>query len=375
MTEGEAQVAVWGGRRAIGAAFLGLSLFAASACGSGAEAGEDGGPSPASLDKAGESASPSTEPRKPITLAFAGDLSFQGTLRKRLDDPARALGPAASALGRANLSMVNLETAVTSVGIPAPKPTAFRAPKSAFTALREAGVDVTTMANDHGMDYGQTGLRDTLREIDRAGHPVVGVGQDAADAFRPYIATAKDSRVAFIAATQLFDENLAGAWTASAAQGGMASTRDLARLLAAVREARAKADVVVVYLHWGRASSGCPSPEQRRLADELLAAGADVLVGAGSGVIQGGGYVPGGFVQYGLGTFQAEGAQGAAARSGVLTLTLTLTGRSVTSVKWEPVELKGGVPHLVKGAAATAAVRDWAALRGCAGVEASATPR
>ena len=58
--------------------------------------------------------------------------------------------------------MVNLETAITEGGSPASKEYNFRAPAGAFEALRVAGVDVVTMANNHGVDYGAGGLADTL---------------------------------------------------------------------------------------------------------------------------------------------------------------------------------------------------------------------
>ena len=59
--------------------------------------------------------------------------------------------------------MVNLETAITTGGTPAPgKQFTFRAPAAALTALKAAGVDVASMANNHGMDYMQSGLADSL---------------------------------------------------------------------------------------------------------------------------------------------------------------------------------------------------------------------
>ncbi|MBC6460973.1 CapA family protein, partial [Actinomadura sp. HBU206391] len=97
---------------------------------------------------------------QPFTVAFGGDVHFEGQLRARLDaDPGTAFGPVAERLKSADLAMVNLETAVTTGGAPAPKQFVFRAPPAAFQAVRSAGVDVVTMANNHGMDYGEAGLR------------------------------------------------------------------------------------------------------------------------------------------------------------------------------------------------------------------------
>ncbi len=83
-----------------------------------------------------------------MTLAFGGDVHFEGVIRSRLtSNPATAVGPIASMLRRADLAMVNLETAITTRGTPQSKSFTFRAPASAFQALKAAGVDVATMAN------------------------------------------------------------------------------------------------------------------------------------------------------------------------------------------------------------------------------------
>ena len=97
-----------------------------------------------------------------MTFAFGGDVHFEGNLRWRLSDPGRALAGVAPLLASADVAMVNLETAITERGTPQTKAYNFRAPATAFTALRSAGVDVTTMANNHGIDYGPVGLGDSL---------------------------------------------------------------------------------------------------------------------------------------------------------------------------------------------------------------------
>ena len=143
-----------------------------------------------------------------MTLAFGGDVHFEGVVRPRLADPATALAPIQPVLAGADLAVVNLETAVTDRGTPAPKQYLFRAPATAFPALRAGGVTVATMANNHGMDYGVVGLADSLAAAAAAGFPVIGIGTDAAAAYAPYLTTIKGQRIAVLAATQVLDENL-----------------------------------------------------------------------------------------------------------------------------------------------------------------------
>src|SRR6185312_8720810 len=75
-----------------------------------------------------------------VTLAFAGDVHFTGRTAKLLSDPATAFGPVAAVLRSADFAAVNLETSVTSRGVPQPKTYHFRTTPAAFTALRDAGV-------------------------------------------------------------------------------------------------------------------------------------------------------------------------------------------------------------------------------------------
>src|SRR4029453_1863343 len=107
-------------------------------------------PATTSAQRAGHTREPTGQP---VTLAFGGDVHFEGAIAARLAaNPATTFGPIAGVLPRADLAVVNLETAITQRGTPAPKDFTFRAPPPALTALKEAGVDVATMANNHGLD-------------------------------------------------------------------------------------------------------------------------------------------------------------------------------------------------------------------------------
>jgi poly-gamma-glutamate capsule biosynthesis protein CapA/YwtB (metallophosphatase superfamily) len=305
----------------------------------------------------------------PVTLAFGGDVHFEGVIRNRLTgDPESTFGPIASVLRGADLAMVNLETAITTRGTPQGKSFTFRAPPSAFRALKGAGVDVATMANNHGMDYGQIGLQDSIQAAEDADFPVVGIGTNADRAFRPYRVTIHGQRIAIIGATQVLDDSLAAAWTAGDDKPGLASAYQVDRLLEAVRSARRSADTVVVDLHWGKELAHCPLDRQRALAPRLVKAGADVIVGSHAHVLLGAGYLGAAYVDYGLGNFVFYASGGEAARSGVLTL--TVRGRAVTKASWTPAVISGGIPIPMDGSAADQAIASWKDLRGCTGLAA-----
>jgi poly-gamma-glutamate capsule biosynthesis protein CapA/YwtB (metallophosphatase superfamily) len=129
------------------------------------------------------------------------------------------------------------------------------------------------------MDYGVESLRQTLQaEID-SGFSIIGIGANDTEAYAPLIADIRGQRVAVVAATQVLDGSLANAWTATPTQPGLASAKPIDRLVRAVAEARTQADTVAVFLHWGLERATCPTGDQQSLAETLVDAGADIVVG------------------------------------------------------------------------------------------------
>ncbi len=309
----------------------------------------------------------------PITLAFAGDIHFQNQLRPRLANPETALAPLRPQLSAADLTVANLETAVTTRGRPEDKRYRFRAPPSAFAAVAAAGVDVVTMANNHAVDYGPVGLRDTLAAAARAPLAVVGIGSDAEQAFAPYVARIRGTTVAVIGADGVPDPTTRH-FAADGDSAGIAVAVQPDRLLAAVRAARRRADVVVVYLHWGQERVGCPTSYQRELARRLAGAGADVVVGSHAHIQLGAGMLDDTFVAYGLGNFVWY-SRNNRLQSTTGVLTLTLEGRSVRGVRWTPGRVGAdGLPRFASGDQAERLRREFADLTGCTGLGRIGTP-
>ncbi|HZP28297.1 MAG TPA: CapA family protein [Acidimicrobiia bacterium] len=300
---------------------------------------------------------------QPVTFAFAGDTHFEAGLRaKVLADPNGGfLAPIAPVLSGADLAMVNLETSVAETGTPLVKQYVFHAPIAAFSALRGAGVDVVTMANNHGTDYGQAGLDQTLAAIKTSQFPVVGIGADLDQALTPYRTVVKGQRITIFGASQVIDGQVA-----TATQGGVADARDPTALVAAIQAARADSDTIVVYLHWGVEGDTCPGAGPRATAQRLIDAGADVVVGSHSHRQEGAGHLGTGFVDYGLGNFIWYNEAGVSGDSGVLLL--TVTGRDTDGSQWVPARIQGGVPTPLGGPAADRAVAAWDGLRACAGL-------
>jgi poly-gamma-glutamate synthesis protein (capsule biosynthesis protein) len=289
---------------------------------------------------------------------------FAGRASRLLSDPATAFGPIAAVLRSADFTAVNLETAVTGRGVPQPKTYHFRTSPAAFTALRDAGVDLVTMANNHVLDYGTVGLADTLAALRAARFPYVGIGMNATAAWAPYVATIKGIKIAVVGVSQVAE--LASSWVATGSRPGEANAIDLGRTLAAVRAARRLASIVIVFMHWGTEGQACPDPAQLSLARKLAAAGAGVIVGAHAHMLQGSGWLGRTFVAYGMGNF-LWWERSYSTATGVLEL--TLHPHAPLTARFIPAVVSGtGQPVADRGAAARQAAARYASLRACAGL-------
>jgi hypothetical protein len=320
-------------------------------------------------------ASSPTRDRGPVTLAFAGDAHFEFHLTRLFRNPAAGLGPIDDVLSDADVTVVNLETAITTRGAPEPKELEvpenryyFRTSPAALDVLAAAGVDAVTMANNHGADYGLQGMRDTLRAKSESPISVIGVGRNRREAFAPYRVTVRGTEIAVVAADASPREGASTLWGATADEPGIAAAREPRprALLEQVRRLARSADVVVVFLHWGREYDACATPEQQVTAAALSRAGADVIVGSHAHRLLGSGWHPdGSYVNYGLGNFVWY--HDLAPDTGVLKL--QVEDGEVVSDEWVPALIQpDGRPAPLTGSAAERASAQWRATRTCADV-------
>lgn len=303
-----------------------------------------------------------------VTLAFAGDASFQGLGPAASSDPAGLLRAIAPTLGDADVTMVNLETAVGSGGAPEAKAFKFQAPAAVLDALDHAGVDVVSMANNHGMDYGLGGLQSTLAIKAESKVKILGIGENAAEAYAPHIAEVRGQRIGFLALNDVFDASLVSKWTAGEDKAGIASSKatHADEVEAAVRSLRKQVDTLVVFLHFGTETQTCPNERQKQLVDQLSDSGADIIVGSHAHRLQGVGFVGDRLVAYGLGNFIFKAPSAVGRKSGVLKV--KVTGRRIDSFNWIPAQIRGEVPVPLTGQAAAEAQSEMGQLQACAGV-------
>ncbi len=205
-------------------------------------------------------------------------------------------------LKAADLAFGNLETPVAPAGGRPGVPFVFNAPAELPQALVAAGWTFVSTANNHSFDQGPKGIRETLERLDAVGLAHAGSGTTRAEAETPRILERNGLRIALLAFTDIFNVDLNGKPDAP-----WVRPLDLADALPAIQAVRPQVDAVVVSVHWGNEYQHQPSPRQRDAARQLVAAGADVILGHHPHVLQPVTWVEAegrrGLVAYSLGNF------------------------------------------------------------------------
>ncbi len=251
---------------------------------------------------------------KSVTMAFGGDVCFHDeyanmySLKNRGGKMDSSLS--ADLLGemrQADILMVNNEFSYSLRGEPLPeKAFTFRSRPENVELLHEMGVDIVSLANNHVYDWGEDALFDTLDTLKNAGIPYIGAGRNLDEAKKPYYFEINGRTIAYVSATQVErndNPDTKGATEVTAGTFRCFSEEEFGRLLEVVKEADAKADITVVYIHWGTENTDELHWAQEWQAPELVEAGADLIVGDHPHCLQGIDFIEGVPVFYSIGNF------------------------------------------------------------------------
>jgi poly-gamma-glutamate synthesis protein (capsule biosynthesis protein) len=267
--------------------------------------------------------------------------------RLRAKGPGAVFGGVSSILSQADLLVANLECVISDQGSPQPKSYTFRAPPVAVQALAQAGFDVVGLANNHSLDYGIVALADMFSRLRESGIAYVGAGADAGAARAPVILDRNGVRVAFLSYVNVPVEGRTAfdtrSWTAGIETPGVAWA-DPAAISQDVSQARSLADVVVVLLHAGLEGYSVYTTLQQTLAHTAVDAGATLVLGSHSHVLQPVERYKGGLIVYSLGNFVFDGFLAPSNYSAIFSA--TLTPRGLQSYEWVPVVIEHGLPRL-----------------------------
>lgn len=169
-------------------------------------------------------------------------------------------------------------------------------------ALAWAGFDLMSVATNHIKNCGvplcgDSAFFDTLENLRRVGIQPVGAGKNLADAMQPVVVAVNGVRFGFVSQGQIEQSAFAGEGTPGIA------VLSKENMETAIANARRVSDVVIAMPHWGPENVAWPNWSQQTLAHQIVAAGADLVVGNHTHVVQAIQTIDGVPVFYGLGNF------------------------------------------------------------------------
>lgn len=216
-----------------------------------------------------------------VRLLFAGDAMLGRRVAPiAAADPDGLFADVRRVIRSADLAAVNVESPLTTRPHASANPYALEADPETARLLGQAGFDMAGLANNHAGDAGRASVLDSIEAVKNAGMRSIGAGSTIDAAWAPVVVGVDGIDVAFLAV----DGSEQGV-TATEELAGIASW-DPVRAKAAIEQARATADVVVVGLHGGVEYRTLPDPLLGPIAEQLAAWGADIVWGHGPHVEQ-----------------------------------------------------------------------------------------
>ncbi len=247
---------------------------------------------------------PSFLKRNPsITLVFVGDIMLDRGVKEKVKkygngDWKFPFLKVAKELQEADILIGNLEGPISNKGKKVGSIYSFRAEPEVIEGLKFAGFDLLSVANNHIFDYGREAMEDTFKRLKEAKIYPLGGGFNQKEACEPLIKKIKGTKIAFLAFTNLGSPF----WQATMEKSGICWLEE-EKMKEKIKEAKEKAEIVIVSFHYGTEYLLKPTEFQIRISRVAIESGADLVVGHHPHVIQPIEKYKEGYIAYSLGNF------------------------------------------------------------------------
>lgn len=199
----------------------------------------------------------------------------------------------------ADMVFANLEGSISDIGADTGKPYSFRFEPEVAKALKNAGIDIVSLANNHMLDWGRDSLCATLTHLKNVEIASVGAGCNTLEAEAPHIIRLGNTNIALLAYTEFYQ----GAH-ATETRAGM-SEYNISKIIQRIEDLKKneEIDLVFVSMHWGDEYKTRAVMNQVEIGKKIIDAGADVIIGHHPHVAQEIERYGKGWIIYSLGNF------------------------------------------------------------------------
>lgn len=238
---------------------------------------------------------------KPIKLLFVGDVMFDRGVKRNVDKHLNGdynlLFQNTSYIQDADIAFLNLEGPAAESGRNVGSIYSFRMDPSVILAVKNAGFDIVSFANNHVGDYTKDAFDETIKRLTDNNLLYIGAGVDYKDAITPKIIEIDGIKFGYLGFT-----DVGPVWlTAKENSSGtlLANDKNFEQIIS---NAKKEVDVLIVSFHFGDEYSPV-NDRQKVLAKNAIDNGADIVVGHHAHVIQAIEEYNGKIILYGLGNF------------------------------------------------------------------------
>lgn len=247
-----------------------------------------------------------------MKMIAVGDIMLGRSVGKRLEKSdsgySTAFSDVSGLLGQGDIVFANLEAPMTDSihSLSRDKKIILKSSPKSSEALKKAGFNLVSLANNHMLDYYSEGMFDTMALLEKGGILHSGAGKNLEEARKPAIIEKNGIRLGLLSYTDMVQYIYAGnpslKYAADTDKAGVTP-----RIYEYIREdiagIRAQVDLVAISLHWGVEESFTVTPEQVEFAHKLLDEGADIILGHHPHQFQGIEIYKGKPILYSLGNF------------------------------------------------------------------------
>ena len=291
--------------------------------------------------------------RSNVTLFFTGDVMLGRGVDKILAGGQNVFINFDPLFLNADAVIVNLEDPLTTSSINYKKTVPLKANPIYAPLLKKNNIFVACLANNHIMDYGNTGLTDTINALKSNGINYTGAGNNLDQATQPVYLNIKGRKIAILnfLDNSTFTEFLPSEMPGATVNSPGYAPADWNIIKQRIDESKQNSDITIVVFHYGNEYSTTPNPSQIELSHECIDEGADMVIGSHPHVIQKIESYKGKPIFYSLGNFVFDQTNPATHSS--LMVEMDLSGNNANVIV-HPITLVNSIPRPMDNTTSTA---------------------
>ena len=163
--------------------------------------------------------------------------------------------------------------------------TKYNSPESFLQAIKETGISLVSLAHNHALDYGKSGLDATVKAINAQGMSITGIQNNSENENKEFTGIIKDVKGIKVAVLS-YTYGLSNPELISEEEKNYANIYSKEKSEKDLEYAKSNSNYIIVIMHWGEVNDTNISEWQENVTNELIENGADMILGSHPSVIE-----------------------------------------------------------------------------------------